>query len=75
MNEELDKNDVQFQIECVTKELIEMLIESKGLSMEKAMDLIYNSQTYKKLENPKTGMYYQSGVYVFDYLINELDAA
>ena len=52
-----------------------MLIESRGLSMEKTMDLIYNSQTYKKLENPKTGMYYQSGVYVFDYLINELDAA
>ena len=75
MSEELDKNDVQFQIECFTKDLIEMLIESRGLSMEKAMDLIYNSQTYKKLENPKTGMYYQSGVSVFDYLINELDAA
>lgn len=75
MSEELDKNDVQFQIECVTKDLIEMLIESKGLSMERAMDLIYNSQTYKKLENPKTGMFCQSGVYVFDYLINELDAA
>ena len=75
MSDNQDKNDIQFQIECVTQDLIEMLMESKGISMEKAMDLIYNSLTYKKLENPKTGLYYQSGVYVFDYLINELDAA
>lgn len=40
--------------------------------MEEAMDIVYNSETYKKIENEKSGLYYQSPIYVMDILGREL---
>ena len=36
------------------------------------MDMYYNSDTFERLSNPATGLYYQSPGYVYDYLRNEL---
>ena len=52
-----------------------MLMEEQGLSMDKAMDTVYCSHTFEKVERPSTGLYYQSAVYVMDMLREELDAA
>lgn len=41
--------------------------------MEEAMSVLYNSNTYAKLEDENTGLYYQSAVYVMEYLNEELD--
>ena len=46
-------NEIQFQIEFLTQNLIKMLMQDKSLSMEEAMDIVYNSETYKKIENEK----------------------
>ena len=32
----------------------------------------YNSELYKKLCDPKTGLYFQSPLYVYDYLKTEI---
>ncbi len=72
MNRSYDK-DTQFQIEFLTQQLIEMLMEERGLSMQEAMDIVYNSHTYEKVERPATGMYYQAPVYVMDILEDELE--
>ncbi|MDO4181766.1 MAG: hypothetical protein Q4D36_10820, partial [Bacteroidales bacterium] len=61
-----------FQIECLSKDLVEMLMEEFHLTMEEAMDVLYNSQTYAKVENKRTGLFYQSAVYVMDMLQEEL---
>ncbi len=65
--------DIQFQIECLTSELVEMLIERYNWDILKAMDVLYASETFAKLNDPKCGLYYQGPVYVFDYLKDEIE--
>ena len=40
--------------------------------MEQALDTVYDSNTYKKIERPSTGLYYQGAVYALDILKEEL---
>ena len=70
-----EEQDIQFQIECLTNELVAMLMEERGLTMEQAMDIIYNSHTFEKVERTSTGLFYQGSVYVMDMLREELEAA
>lgn len=60
------------KIDMVTK-LAQMLIED-GIaeSATEAIDTVINSDTYRKLANDKTGLYYQSTGYVYDFMRNEL---
>lgn len=73
MNEQ-DKHesDKQFMIECLTSDMIQILMEERQLSMSDAMSLLYNSKTYEKIEDEKTGLYYQGAVYVMEFLNEEL---
>ena len=59
--------------EEIVKDLIARLMEERGLSMQKAFDLVYNSRLFEKLSNPKTGLYFQSSGYVYSYLQEEID--
>jgi hypothetical protein len=70
-----EEQDRQFLIECLTNELIAMLMDLRGFTMEQAMDAVYSSHTYEKVERPSTGLYYQSPVYVMDMLCEELNVA
>lgn len=70
-----EEQDRQFLIECLTNELIAMLMDLRNLTMEQAMDAVYSSHTYEKVERPSTGLYYQSPVYVMDMLCEELNVA
>lgn len=66
-------NDIQFQIECLSTELTAMLMDEYGWDMKHALDELYSSETYKRLNDPETGLYYESAVYVFSYLKNEIE--
>ncbi len=55
---------------CV--ELAEILMTEWHYTMTEALDVLYNSETYERLNNPSTGLYYQSAGYVYDYLNREL---
>ena len=68
------EQDIQFQIECLTHQLVMILMEDKGLTMTQALDMVYSSRTFAKVENPETGLYYQGAVYVMDMLDAELTA-
>jgi hypothetical protein len=65
-------NDEQFLIESLTTELIALLMEEAGVDLQTAMDIVYRSDTYKKLLDIKTGLYFQSPRYVFDFLNSEI---
>ena len=71
MNTQEDQ-DRQFQIECLTNELVAMLMEERSLTMEQAMDTVYSSHTFEKVERTSTGLFYQGSVYVMDMLREEL---
>lgn len=68
----MDK-DIQFQIECLATELVEMLMQKYGWDIKTALDQLYFSKTYKRLCNPACGLYYKGVVYVFSYLENEME--
>ena len=40
--------------------------------MIEALDIVYNSQTYEKINDLATGLYYQSSGYNYDMLKHEL---
>ena len=69
-----EEQDRQFQIECLTNELVAMLMEERGMTMEQAMDAVYSSHTFEKVERASTGLFYQGSVYVMDMLREELGA-
>jgi hypothetical protein len=48
-------------------------MEERGLSMQEAFDLVYNSRLFEKLNDPKTGLFFQSSGYVYSYLQEEID--
>lgn len=47
--EEKHKKDVQFQIECLSQDLIVMLMNNYGFDMRSAMETLYTSHTYQKI--------------------------
>lgn len=54
-------------------ELTTMLMErDKDLTMEHALSLVINSDTYQKLLDNNTRLYFQSPGYVFSFLEHEL---
>jgi hypothetical protein len=65
--------DVRFLVECLSNDLVAMLMSTYGWDTKKSMDVLYNSQTYSMLENPLSGLYYQGAVYVFTYLQEEIE--
>lgn len=71
----MTQQDLQFQIESMAAELAQMLMAEYGWSWERALDVLYRSQTFKKMEDEHTGLFYQSDFYVFQYLKEELEQA
>ena len=65
-------NDIEYQIECTTRDLATYLVKDFSFDEVKALRTVYNSETYAKLLDPKTGLYFQSPLYVYDYLKNEI---
>lgn len=66
------RSDVQFQVECLTRDLVIMLVEEFCWDSERAMDELYKSDTFARLEDERSGLYYQSPAYVFDILQHEI---
>ncbi|MDE6040753.1 MAG: hypothetical protein K2F99_04165 [Muribaculaceae bacterium] len=65
--------DIQFQIECLAVELTEMLMEEYGWDLLHALDELYSSATFAKLNDPECGLYYQGAVYIFQFLKSEIE--
>jgi hypothetical protein len=66
-------NDIQFQIECLSSELVMMLMDKYGWNIKKSLDELYSSVTFAKLNDPLCGLYYEGSVYVFQYLQKEIE--
>ena len=53
----------------MVKDLASLLMDrDASLSMDQALSLVFNSDTYQKLLDDKTHLYYQSPRYVFSFL-------
>ena len=66
-------DDMQFQIECLSSRLAEMLMENYGWDIQRSLDELYTSETFRKICDKECGLYYESPVYVYSYLKNEIE--
>ncbi len=53
--------------------LTEMLMREHGWDIRRALDELYGSVTFAKLNDPECGLYYQGAVYIFQFLKNEIE--
>ena len=58
-------------IESLTRDVVALLMEERGLSMREAMDAFCGFRTFDALSNPDTGLYFQSPAYIPDEFKNE----
>lgn len=63
---------MQFNIECISKDVTLMLMEDYGWDVRTAINAFLSSKTYSKLEREGTGLYYQSPEYIHEMLTEEL---
>lgn len=67
----LTNNQFQFVVNSDVEALVSFLQEDYHLSLLDAFDRVYNSKTYERLTDRKTGLYLQSPDYIYDYLQEE----
>lgn len=65
-------SDSDYLIENIAKDIILLLMEDFNMDMKTAFHTLYTSDTYTKLQDTKTGLYFQSTRYVYDFLKNEI---
>ncbi len=64
--------EFQYLIEQLVLDMALMLMSDFGYDTQEAIDVIYQSKLFSKLEDPNTGLYYQGSVYVYSFLNEEL---
>lgn len=57
-------------IEYATQDLVSMIVEREGESIQKAMEIIYHSGVHEKLLDVETGLYLEGAEYLYG-LLNE----
>ena len=66
-------SDFNYMKEAIATDLAELLAKDFGMGIAESLDILYNSETYAKLSDPNTGLYFQSAQYVYSFLKNELN--
>lgn len=70
----LTEGQIQCMKEDMTIALAQILIEEQNYSMEDALSAVYNSVTFRNLQNTATGYYYQSIGYLYNDLQEEFSS-
>ena len=60
------------KLDMVTKLASLLMEEQPQLTMEQAISTVVNSDTYLRLQEDESALYYQSPRYVYSFLVNEL---
>lgn len=71
----LNEQQIQTMKDELAVELADWLMETYSYSAEEALDILYSSETFDRLQNSATGFYYQSVGYVASFLQNEVEKA
>ena len=64
--------DFNYMKEALETDLAELIAKDFDMTVTEALDTLYGSETYAKLCNPNTGLYFQSTQYVYSFLKNEM---
>ena len=75
MTTRLTPEQIQLMKDELTTELVGYLLDDYHYTPEEAIDVVYTSETFERLQDDATGLYYQSPGYVYSFLENELKTA
>ena len=75
MTPRLTPVQIQLMKDELTTELAGYLLDDYHYTPEEAIDVLYTSETFERLQDNATGLYYQSPGYVYSFLQNELNTA
>jgi hypothetical protein len=62
---------IRFMMDFVTTDVILAIIENTGLDVQEAMKSFYNSEVFNRLRDSETGLYRESGGYVYELYKDE----
>ncbi len=62
----------QMTLDMVKNLAVLLSEDTPGISIEQALATVINSDTYQRLLDDRTRLYYQSPRYVYSFLVNEL---
>ena len=70
----MNVSEIEFKYmkEFMVRDLAMMLIRDLGMNIETALDAVYGSRTFELLCDRATGFFYQSPLYVYGYLREEI---
>ena len=75
MTSKLTPKQRQLLKDELSMEIAGFLVDDYNYSPEEAIDVLYTSETFDRLQDDATGLYYQSPGYVYSFLQNELKTA
>ena len=75
MRSELTPQQIQIMKDDLAVELAENLVDEFHYTPQEALDVLYTSETFDRLQDSETGLYYQSAGYVYSFLSNEIKTA
>lgn len=58
-------------MEYITQDLVALLVERRGFSIQDAMGMVYHSDFHKKLMDEQTGFYLEGSEYLYGILMEE----
>jgi hypothetical protein len=65
-------NKIKALIEGIIGDLVGFIAEDSGVTIEQAMDIVYNSELFDKLTDCETELYRESSAYVYSILKDEI---
>jgi len=60
------RDKINLMMELVTADVVDAIIEETNVSVKEAMKAFYNCEVFDRLCDPETGLYRESGGYVYD---------
>lgn len=75
MTTRLTPAQIQLLKDELSTELAGFLVDDFHYTPQEAIDVLYTSETFDRLQDDATGLYYQSPGYVYSFLQNELKNA
>lgn len=75
MTTNLTPEQIQLLKDELSVEIAGFLVDDYHYTPEEAIDVLYTSETFDRLQDDSTGLYYQSPGYVYSFLQNELKTA
>ena len=69
----VSEQEFKYMTECITSDLIQLLMDRKQYTLPQAVEVVYSSNIYNALLRPTSSLYFQSSGYVFSLLEAEMN--